>query len=262
MTRSLCTVDSLWHSLSSCPLLWHCCHREPTVCVCPCTHERVTSHVRTCPEVFHYIVIPSCVKTLVTCQTWTAWWCHTKQPKEGRAHSLSGPTLAVWSGYCFLAFQLFEHLAEIVSGGCAVSPRLAPCRPSHWQEIRLHQYVWEVQRDLRDGSYFSWSSTQLPETDKKLSLCTSVCMCVSACVMWVGFRDREREIERPVHTDQFVWECINIYVGWICKTVGTKANNSGAAVHKRWYISLTFVQAKQDLVSFGEGIQVCVTRVM
>lgn len=150
----------------------------------------------------------------------------------------------------------------MVSGGCAISPWLAPCRPSLWQKIRLHQYVWEVQRDLRDGSYFSWSST-LRETHKNglsaplcVCACIRVCMdmCVPSCVKCVRcqfFKSSERQLREceiewererdgkyvcPVHTDLFVWEWINIYVGWkggwICKTVGTKANNSGAAVQK------------------------------
>lgn len=99
---------------------------------------------------------------------------------------------------------------------------------------------------------------------QKRTLCTfvyvcariRVCMdmCVLSCVKCVRceffksserqLRECEREWERerdgkyvcPVHTDLFVWEWINIYVGWkggwICKTVGTKANNSGAAVQK------------------------------
>ena len=91
---------------------------------------------------------------------------------------------------------------------------------------------WVLEKD---------SSEKTVETEC-VRVCVSVCVCVCVCV-----RERERERERycwesdgkyvcPVHTDLFVWECINIYVGWkggwICKTVGTKANNSGAAVKK------------------------------
>lgn len=148
--------------------------------------------------VLRRITIPrsSHVKTAVTCQTWAVWWCHLRQPKAARADGAASLvpviSLTLCGGYCFLAFQLFEHLAEMVSGGCALSPGLAPCRPSHWQEIRLHQYVWEVQRDLRDGSYFSWYSTLRGgcQRQKKktyfVHLCLCVCVCGHVCVCVVA----------------------------------------------------------------------------
>lgn len=55
---------------------------------------------------------------------------------------------------------------------------------------------------------------------QKKKECLLLCVCAHTCVC-VCVQDRKYVC--PVHTDLFVWECINIYVGWkggrICKTV-------------------------------------------
>lgn len=141
-------------------LFWHLCHRELYTCVSIWTY--VFASVHAFPKARHYTTLVSCQNTGDLPDV-----SHVdmsfKAALSSRGIQRSIPSrmisLAVCGGCCFLAFQLFEHLAAMVSGGRAISPWLSPCRPSHWQEIRLHQYGQKVWRDLRERSYFSWSST-------------------------------------------------------------------------------------------------------
>lgn len=170
----------------------------------------------------------------------------------------------------------------MVSGGRAVSPRLAPCRPSHWQEIRLHQYVWEVQWDLRDGSYFSWSSTlrrgcQSLEKTYFVHLYVCVWMHTHVCVcLWCEWvldkdsserqlrqhmctcvceRERDREMENMFALFTPICLCGSALTSmWAGREAEYAKQLEQRLItlellckkkKKRWYISLTLVEARQ-----------------